>query len=251
MPSKQKIGPPSFWMILDIFSSFDPAINSYLSFGILFFLFMTLIPAFYYQKYWLSLSPSLWTFTLITNVINEQTSRTLGAKVSGLPKIIIALFSVLILINFLGLFPYLFSLSRHLIITLSIGLPLWISLLISSFFYNTKYAAARLLPGGAPDWLNPFLVIIETTRILARPLTLSFRLAANITAGHVVLGLLGSYTIFSLISAPTSLVTILVLFVQVGYILFEIGIGLIQAYIFCLLLTLYSDEHSSCICLNI
>ncbi len=245
MPSKHKMeSSPSFWMIIDIFSSFDPAIYSYFSLRTLLFFSLALAPLASCQKYSLSISPLPWALFSATIVISEQASRTLGAKILGFPKIISPLFLRLILINFIGLIPYTFSLSRHLIITLSLGLPLWISLVMSSFSYNTQYAAAGLLPGGAPNWLNPFLVLIETTRILARPITLSFRLAANITAGHVVLGLLGSYIIFSLVSNTLSLPSAVILITQVGYIIFELGIGLIQAYIFCLLLTLYSDEHS-------
>ena len=68
------------------------------------------------------------------------------------------------------------------------------------------------------------------------------RLAANIRAGHIVLGLLGIYLSFSLFGF--SVLSILaLLFVQVGYFVFEVGICFIQAYIFCLLLTLYRDDH--------
>ncbi len=99
------------------------------------------------------------------------------------------------------------------------------------------------MPGGAPDWLNPFLVIVETLRIIVRPITLSFRLAANITAGHIILGLIGIYTRAAVFSSSTAF--LFLLFVQTGYVLFEVGICLIQAYIFCLLATLYADEHPS------
>ena len=52
---------------------------------------------------------------------------------------------------------------------------------------------AALLPIGAPAALNPFLVLIETVRIMARPVTLSVRLIANMRAGHIVLTLIGNY----------------------------------------------------------
>ena len=78
------------------------------------------------------------------------------------------------MINLIGLNPYTFSLSRHLIITLSLGLPIWLSFITSSALKNLKATIAHLLPDGAPDWLNPFLILIETTRIIVRPLPLSF-----------------------------------------------------------------------------
>lgn len=100
---------------------------------------------------------------------------------------------------------------------------------------------AGLLPAGAPNVLNPPLVLIETVRISVRFITLSFRLAANITAGHIVLGLIGIYARTALFSSVYS--SILLLFIQSFFIMFELGVGVIQAYIFCLLLTLYSDDH--------
>ena len=230
-------------MILDIFSSFDPTINKLHIFTIPALLIISLSAIYLTQPFWLHLFPSLHPLSLFISVINDQRSRTIGKIMKGLSGIIVTLFSMFILLNLSGLIPYFFSFSRHLIVTIRLGLPLWMSLVISSFSYNTAYALASLLPRGAPDWLNPFLVLIETTRILVRPLTLSFRLAANITAGHVVLGLIGSYTVYSLIIRPFW-ASLLIILVEAGYILFEVAICIIQAYIFCLLLTLYSDEHS-------
>jgi ATP synthase subunit 6 len=85
-------------------------------------------------------------------------------------------------------------------------------------------------------------VLIESTRIIVRPITLSFRLAANISAGHIVLGLVGIYAAAAITSSLLS--TTLFILLSAGYILFEVAICLIQAYIFCLLLSLYRDDHA-------
>ena len=95
---------------------------------------------------------------------------------------------------------------------------------------------------GAPAPLNPFLVLIETVSILVRPITLSVRLIANISAGHIVLTLVGNYMTASLFIGGAFSIALL-LSIQILYSVFEFGIGVIQAYIFCLLITLYSDEH--------
>ena len=117
------------------------------------------------------------------------------------------------------------------------------SLIITAAVWSPSSFAAHLLPAGAPDWLNPFLVLIETIRICLRPITLSFRLAANIRAGHIVLGLIAIYISRRIFYPSLSLGLLFI--TQVFYTLFEVGICLIQAYIFCLLLTLYSDDHPS------
>ena len=81
--------------------------------------------------------------------------------------------------------------------------------------------------------------MIETTRIIVRPITLRFRLAANITAGHIVISLITSFSI------STNIKTFLLYIIIINiYILFELIICLIQAYIFCLLISLYSNDHS-------
>jgi ATP synthase subunit 6 len=109
-------------------------------------------------------------------------------------------------------------------------------------FFNPTSVIAGLLPMGAPAPLNPFLVVIETVSILVRPVTLSVRLTANISAGHIVLTLIGNYLTARFFLSSVFSILLLAL-IQVFYTIFEFGISLIQAYIFCLLITLYSDEH--------
>lgn len=96
-----------------------------------------------------------------------------------------------------------------------------------------------MAPSGAPLGLAPFLVLIETVRILIRPLTLTVRLMANIRAGHIVLGLLANR-----LTVLTGHILILPLaLLNVGYMLFEFFVCVIQAYIFSLLISLYHAEH--------
>nr|ALS46287.1 ATP synthase F0 subunit 6 [Glycera fallax] len=175
--------------------------------------------------------------------MHAQSTRTAGTHLKGFSNFITALFPMIITINLVGLLPYTFSFSSHLIFTFSLGLPLWLSLVISSATNNPKSFSAGLLPGGAPDWLNPFLVLIETISMLVRPITLSVRLAANMSAGHIVLGLIGVYA-SSALFLPTASPAVTLMLIQILYTIFEMGICMIQAYIFCLLLTLYADDHS-------
>nr|YP_009331662.1 ATP synthase F0 subunit 6 [Paraleonnates uschakovi]APG32415.1 ATP synthase F0 subunit 6 [Paraleonnates uschakovi] len=230
-------------MMLDIFSSFDPGTNlihSSFSPSMFWISIMTTIMIF---------SGTLWTtpspITLILfssmSIMNEQSNRTSSIHIKGMNHMLVTLFIMIIVINLMGLLPAVFSFSSHLIFTLSFGLPLWMTLIISGIMFNPSSWAASLLPGGAPDWLNPFLVIIETISITVRPITLSFRLAANMSAGHIVLALMSSYGTAAVFSSIWTL--ILIILTQIGYIMFEFGICLIQAYIFCLLLSLYSNDH--------
>ena len=230
-------------MIPDIFSLFDPHISSaFMPFKFIFILItptsiLIILISIFPISYRLL---SIYTSTI--DVIFSQLTRTTSTSLKGFSILVVATFIMIITLNLIGLIPYCFRLSSHLIITLSLGLPLWFSLVNSRFFYKPKEATAHFLPDGAPDWLNPFLVLIESSRILVRPLTLSFRLAANITAGHIVLSLLGIYLAAALFSSYSSRASLLL--ISSFYILFEVAICIIQAYIFCLLVSLYRDDHA-------
>ena len=230
-------------MILDIFSSFDPfSFNSTIPSTTL-FLYTNILAIILIQSiFWTSNSRKIALLSPIYSLIFIQLSRTFIYNLKGLSSIITPLFTIMIFINLIGLVPYTFRLSSHLIFTLRFGLPLWLSIVISRFSKNIKASIAHFLPDGAPDWLNPFLVLIETTRIIVRPITLSFRLAANISAGHIVLSLVGVYCAAAWFRSLRA--TILLLLTTLGYIMFEIAICIIQAYIFCLLLSLYADDHA-------
>ena len=103
-----------------------------------------------------------------------------------------------------------------------------------SIRYNLGDFVAHLQPLGSPALLSPFLCVIELVRLLVRPFTLGIRLTANLRTGHILIALLGRgfITLF------------LVVLVGLFYFLFEIAVCVIQAYIFTLLPTLYTDDHS-------
>lgn len=230
-------------MIPDIFSSFDPYIyNTLFPSNSLFIIMNTALVLLIQTGYWIINSRQSTLVVPLKSTIFTQLRRTFSHQLKGSSSIISATFIILILVNLMGIVPYTFRTSRHLIFTLALGFPIWLRFILSRAAYRPKKTIAHLLPDGAPDWLNPFLVIIETTRIVVRPLTLSFRLAANISAGHIVLSLVGIYCAAAWFTRTVG--TSLLILTTLGYILFEFAICLIQAYIFCLLLSLYSDDHA-------
>lgn len=229
-------------MLIDIFSSFDPNIR-YLAtlFPSAFWLSSISALLLIHASYWVNPNWIFWLTSPILSTISDQVHRTSGHHLKGFNSILSPLFTIIIFSNLIGLIPYIFSTTRHLLFTLSYALPLWLILVISALTKAPISTIAHLLPANTPTWLCPPLVLIETVRIIVRPITLSFRLAANISAGHIVLSLIGIYFSSALFSSIFS--SLLLIRIQIIYIIFEIGICLIQAYIFCLLLSLYADEH--------
>lgn len=194
------------------------------------------------SSYWIAGPRYDAVIKVFKETVSSQIFRSFGLNIGGFINLLSALFLFLIFINLSGLIPYVFSSTSHLAVSFSLGLPLWLSLIVSAVFFSPSSVVAGLLPIGAPAPLNPFLVIIETVRILVRPITLSVRLTANIRAGHIVLTLIGNYLTSRFFMSSVFSILLLVS-IQVFYTIFEFGISIIQAYIFCLLITLYSDEH--------
>nr|BDQ44220.1 ATP synthase F0 subunit 6 [Polypheretima elongata] len=230
-------------MMSDIFSSFDPYMyNTLFPSNSLFIVTNMILVLLVQAGYWMINSRQSTFIIPLKSIIFTQLSRTFSNQLKGVSSILSTTFIILIMINLMGMIPYTFSTSSHLIFTLALGFPMWLSFILSSASLSPKKTIAHLLPDGAPDWLNPFLVIIETTSIMVRPLTLSFRLAANMSAGHIVLSLIGIYCAYAWFTSMFG--TSMLILTTLGYVMFEFAICLIQAYIFCLLLSLYSDDHA-------
>jgi len=229
-------------MLVDIFSSFDDNNQVFMSLYFLMWTFSLAVVLIFRSRYWVA-SPR-WVIIIHTfkDTISSQVFRSFGLNLGGFINVITGLFVFLIFLNLSGLIPYVFRPTSHLAVSLSLGLPLWLSLLVSGIFFRPSSVVAGLLPIGAPAPLNPFLVLIETVSIMVRPITLSVRLMANMSAGHIVLTLVGNYMTTRLLTVGL-FSRVLLVSIQVLYSVFEFGIGVIQAYIFCLLITLYSDEH--------
>nr|YP_010239399.1 ATP synthase F0 subunit 6 [Tutufa rubeta]QTF74731.1 ATP synthase F0 subunit 6 [Tutufa rubeta] len=229
-------------MLVDIFSSFDDNNQVFMSLYILMWIFSLSTIIIFSSSYWIMTPRWISLIMIFKDTVSSQIFRSFGLNMGGFINVITGLFLFLIVMNLSGLIPYVFSPTSHLAVSLSLGLPLWLSLIVSAVFFNPSSVVAGLLPMGAPAPLNPFLVIIETVSIMVRPITLSVRLTANMSAGHIVLTLIGNYLTTSFFMS--SIFSMLMLLsIQVFYTIFEFGISLIQAYIFCLLITLYSDEH--------
>nr|APC60974.1 ATP synthase F0 subunit 6 [Toromys grandis] len=144
--------------------------------------------------------------------------------------------------NLLGLLPHSFTPTTQLSMNLAMAIPLWAGTVILGFRHKTKMSLAHFLPQGTPIILIPMLVIIETISLFIQPMALAVRLTANITAGHLLIHLIGSATstLFS-ISPPTALTTFIILLLLT---ILEFAVALIQAYVFTLLVSLYLHDNT-------
>nr|QUQ06563.1 ATP synthase F0 subunit 6 [Giraffa tippelskirchi]WNH34988.1 ATP synthase F0 subunit 6 [Giraffa tippelskirchi tippelskirchi]QUQ06576.1 ATP synthase F0 subunit 6 [Giraffa tippelskirchi]QUQ06589.1 ATP synthase F0 subunit 6 [Giraffa tippelskirchi]QUQ06602.1 ATP synthase F0 subunit 6 [Giraffa tippelskirchi] len=144
--------------------------------------------------------------------------------------------------NLLGLFPHSFTPTTQLSMNLGMAIPLWAGAVATGFRNKTKASLAHFLPQGTPTLLIPMLVIIETISLFIQPMALAVRLTANITAGHLLIHLIGGATLALMnISAMTALITFVVLILLT---ILEFAVAMIQAYVFTLLVSLYLHDNT-------
>lgn len=220
-------------MIANLFSSFDPSTKIFALNWLRSLIGLFLIPV----RFWLipSRLNILWIKIIIT--LHKEFKVLLNNAAKGRTLIFISLFTFILFNNFLGLFPYIFTRTRHLILSLRLALPLWLRFIIYGWTNNTTHILAHLVPQGTPPVLIPFIVCIETIRNVIRPGTLAIRLSANIIAGHLLITLLGNTGP----TLPFLLINIL-LVVQIALLVLESAVSIIQSYVFAVLRTLYSRE---------
>lgn len=221
-------------MITNLFRVFDPVTSRFLSLNWLrVSLFFILIPIIF----WIIPSRYYILWETITLFIFKEFKSLIQYSFSNI-ILFYSLFTYILINNFIGLFPYIFTSSRHISFRVSISLSMWIGIIIYSLVNFFNETMAHLTPMGTPSILTPFIVIIESIRLVIRPLTLAVRLRANIIAGHLLLSLLGSTG-----QQITFIITIIIIITgQILLFILEISVSIIQAYVFSILRVLYRSE---------
>nr|YP_010535822.1 ATP synthase F0 subunit 6 [Cerogria janthinipennis]UYB79034.1 ATP synthase F0 subunit 6 [Cerogria janthinipennis] len=221
-------------MMTNLFSSFDPSSNWNFSFNWLSTLVgLFMIPA----MFWFIPSRNSILMMKIMKSLFYEFKLILGVNHFGIPVIMISLLLFILFNNFLGLFPYIFTSSSHMVYSFSLALPLWLTLMLYGWINNSIFMFAHLVPQGTPNILMPFMVCIESISNVIRPGTLAVRLSANMIAGHLLMTLLGNTGNILAFYMITLLIVI-----QIMLMLLESAVAIIQSYVFSILMTLYSSE---------
>nr|YP_009654853.1 ATP synthase F0 subunit 6 [Plautia fimbriata]YP_010714145.1 ATP synthase F0 subunit 6 [Plautia stali]QCI09429.1 ATP synthase F0 subunit 6 [Plautia fimbriata]WDD39708.1 ATP synthase F0 subunit 6 [Plautia stali] len=221
-------------MMNNLFSTFDPATSMSYSLNWMSTLLMLMLMPF---SYWVMPNRINVLFNNIMMKLHNEFKMLLGVKSKGMTLMMVSLFFFILMNNFMGLMPYIFTSSSHLAFSLTLALPLWMSMMIFGWFNNTNSMFAHLVPNGTPAALMPFMVMIETISNIIRPGSLGVRLTANMIAGHLLMSLLGNKSI----DISNNLLVFIVI-VQIMLMMFEAAVAVIQAYVFSVLTTLYSSE---------
>nr|AII02394.1 ATP synthase F0 subunit 6 [Lacosoma valva] len=223
-------------MMTNLFSIFDPTTNLFnLSINwISTFIGLMFIP----YSFWLIPNRHFLFWSFILNKLHNEFKTLLKNNYfNGSTFIFISMFSFVLFNNFLGLFPYIFTSTSHLTLSLSISLPLWLSFMLYGWINNSQHMFIHMIPQGTPTILMPFMVLIETISNIIRPGTLAVRLTANMIAGHLLMTLLSSTGP----NLPSYFVMMLIL-IQILLLILESAVAVIQSYVISILSTLYSSE---------
>nr|YP_010268824.1 ATP synthase F0 subunit 6 [Thetibates serena]UIG88157.1 ATP synthase F0 subunit 6 [Thetibates serena]UIG88164.1 ATP synthase F0 subunit 6 [Thetibates serena] len=220
-------------MMTNLFSTFDPSTSiNYSMNWMSTFIVMMLMP----YNYWIMNSRQSMMIKMMMMKIHEE-MKTLLKKSKGMTIMMVSVFMFIIINNMMGLLPYVFTSSSHLVFSLTLSLPLWLSIMMFGWIQKTQDMFSHLIPNGTPTVLMPFMVCIETISNIIRPGSLAVRLTANMIAGHLLMSLLGNNT-----SNSTNIMLMMLIIIQMSLMMFELAVAIIQAYVFTILTTLYSSE---------
>jgi len=154
--------------------------------------------------------------------------------------LVFSLFMFIFVANIIGLFPYFFTVTAHIIVTAALAL-LVMSVVIGFGVYKHGFGFLKLfVPSGVPAAILPFVVVIEVLSFSSRPISLSIRLFANMLAGHITLKVFAGFVVtLGSLGALGIAGALLPLLAAIALTALEVLVAALQAYVFTILTCLY------------
>nr|YP_010849310.1 ATP synthase F0 subunit 6 [Krisna quadrimaculosus]WGG89450.1 ATP synthase F0 subunit 6 [Krisna quadrimaculosus] len=211
----------------NLFSPFDPCTGMFSLNWMSMIIMMIIMP----YNFWIIPNKNMIMMMKMLKKINMELNSNLTYKSSTI--MMMSLMMMIMMNNMMGLVPYVFTCSSHLMFSLSLSLPMWMSFMMYATIKKTNKMFCHLLPKGTPKILMPFMIMIETISNLIRPMSLAVRLSANMIAGHMILALMGN--------SNKNMMLIIMLMLMI-LLTFELAVSIIQSYVFMTLTSLYSSE---------
>ena len=179
------------------------------------------------------------TYEFVANTIRS----TAGSEGMRFFPFVFTLFTFILTVNIIGLIPYNFTVTTHIIITSTLALSVFLTVLVYGFWKHGLHFFNLFVPKGIPIYILPLVTFIEVLSFLSRPISHSVRLFANMLAGHITLQvfasfiiLLGSAGILGIAGATLPLAMV------VALIALELLVAFLQAYVFAILTCIYLND---------
>lgn len=180
---------------------------------------------------WQNVAEMLYEF--VASMVNDN----LGHEGRKYFALVFSVFMLVLMGNLLGMIPYSFTYTSHIIVTGALALGVFLLATLVGLFKHGLHFFSLFLPKGLPWVLAPLIVAIEVISYLSRPISLSVRLFANMVAGHTMLKVFAGFSVML-----GAVLGILPLVVNIALIGLEIMIAFIQAYVFAILTCIYLKD---------
>ncbi len=171
-------------------------------------------------------------YEFIAGLIKE----TIGAQGRKYFPIIFTVFAFVLTGNLLGMIPYSFTFTSHIIVTFAMAIVIFIAVTVLGFVKHGMHFFTFFVPPGTPLVMYPLMIPIEILSYLSRPISLAVRLFANMMAGHILLKVIAGFV------AAMGVFGILPLALVVALTGLELIIAFLQAYVFTILTCLYIND---------
>jgi len=176
-------------------------------------------------------------YEFVANLVRENA----GPDARPYFPFVFSIFMFILLGNMLGMIPYAFTYTSHIIVTFALALTVFVFVTLLALMKHGTHFFSFFLPHGAPLWLAPIIIPIEVISYFARPVSLSIRLFANMMAGHTMMKVFAGFTVLlgASLGGVGYAIGILPLIINVALIGFELLVAFLQAYVFSILTCLY------------
>ena len=173
------------------------------------------------------------SYEFVANMVRDNVG-TAGMKYF---PFIFTLFMFVLVLNMLGMIPYTFTVTSHIIVTFALAAFIFIGVTFIGFWKHGIGFLKFFVPSGVPFVMLPLLVVIEVISYLTRPVSLSVRLFANMMAGHTMLKVFGSFVVALGLLGGWAALAFMVAFTGL-----EILVAFLQAYVFAILTCIYLND---------
>jgi len=179
------------------------------------------------------------SYEFVANTL-RSTAGTEGMKFFPL---VFSLFMFILVLNVIGIIPYTFTVTSHIIITVALALLVFFTVVIYGFWKHGLHFFKLWVPSGVPIYIMPLVTFIEVLSFLSRPVSHSVRLFANMLAGHITLKVFGGFvTMLGALGFLGWLGAIIPLGLTVALTALELLVAFLQAYVFAILTCIYLSE---------
>jgi F-type H+-transporting ATPase subunit a len=157
--------------------------------------------------------------------------------------LVFSLFMFILTVNLIGLIPYMFTVTSHIIVTVSLALLVFLTVIVYGLRKHGLHFFKLFVPSGVPIYILPLVTFIEVLSFLSRPISHSVRLFANMLAGHITLKVFGGFvTMLGGLGVLGWFGAVLPLGLTVALTALELLVAFLQAYVFAILTCIYLND---------